>query len=84
MLGAQSRWALSLVGCSVLLGAQSCWALVLPIYNTDVFVRRCAVQTVPEDEVVSSAILKVAAGTPLLAASLSLDALLSEVGYVAL
>lgn len=36
----------------------------------------------PQDEVVSSAILKVAAGTPLLAASLSPEALLSEVGPV--
>ena len=45
---------------------------------------RWAVQTLPEDEVVSSAIVKLAAGTPLLAASLTPDALLSEVGTVVL
>lgn len=38
----------------------------------------------PEDEVVSSAIVKVAAGTPLLMASLTPDALLSEVSHVVL
>ena len=37
-------------------------------------------QAVPEAKVMSSAILKVSAGTPLLAASLSPDALLAEVG----
>lgn len=45
---------------------------------------RWAVQAMPEDEVVSSAIVKVAAGTPLLAASLTPHALLSEVGPVVL
>ena len=41
-------------------------------------------QAMPEDEVVSSAIVKVAAGTPLLMASLTPDALLSEVSHVVL
>ena len=45
---------------------------------------RWAVQALPEDEVVSSAIVKMAAGTPLLAASLSPHALMSEVGPVVL
>ena len=41
---------------------------------------RWAVQVMPQAEVVSSAILKVAAGTPLLAGSLNPNALLTEVG----
>lgn len=49
-----------------------------------VVVCRWAVQVMPEDEVVSSAIVKMAAGTRLLAASLTPDALLSEVGPVVL
>lgn len=41
---------------------------------------RWAVQAIPEADVMSSAILKAAAGTPLLTPSLSADALLTEVG----
>ncbi|KAL3133047.1 hypothetical protein ABBQ38_006953 [Trebouxia sp. C0009 RCD-2024] len=53
-------------------------ALLRALPYLTLYTDRWAVQAMPEAEVVSSAILKVAAGTPLLAPSLSPDALLTE------
>ncbi|KAL3133056.1 hypothetical protein ABBQ38_006962 [Trebouxia sp. C0009 RCD-2024] len=53
-------------------------ALLRALPYLTLYTDRWAVQAMPEAEVVSSAILKVAAGTPLLAPSLSPHALLTE------